>query len=211
MIDNTTRRFKEDPAEPLLLLAAGLGPGGTDQFIGEQEAAGQRQLVNSDRLPTSLRSPREEFEALGFTFGDPDPGDPMFCPATLPEGWSRQASDHNMWSYIVDTLGRRRVSIFYKAAFYDRSSFMRLDTVSVYVTDRVYHGQPIVTDEVWATHQAVAAELRNAADRAQKSLAGWEFIAQRDGASEMSTEYIAQDTAERDKYLAIAAEYDPQP
>lgn len=211
MIDNTTDRFKNNPAEALLLLAAGLTPGGTDRFIGEQEAAGQAQLVHSDRLPTDFHSPREEFEGLGFTFGDPDPGDPMFCPATLPEGWSRQASDHDMWSYLLDGLGRRRVSIFYRAAFYDRRAHMLLDSVWSYVSNRVYHAQPIITDDAWATPAAVLTELRNGARQAEKQVADWEGIAQRDGWGETSTKYIAQYTAERDKYQAIAAEYEPQP
>ncbi len=100
-------------------------PGG----IEAQEKAGQQELVQSDKLPTEiLYSSQEDFEALGFVFGEEVKGDPLFRHATLPEGWKREASDHDMWSYIVDENGVRRVSIFYKAAFYDRGAHMSLDT-----------------------------------------------------------------------------------
>ena len=32
-----------------------------------------------------------------------------------------------MWSHIVDAEGRKRVAVFYKAAFYDRRADMRLE------------------------------------------------------------------------------------
>lgn len=90
------------------------------------EAAGQQQLVNSDRLPVDTDGQDQAFIDLGFTFGEPDADDPLFRPATLPEGWTRRASDHDMWSYLVDETGTDRVSIFYKAAFYDRRAHMGL-------------------------------------------------------------------------------------
>lgn len=121
MIENTSGR------NPLLHLLGSLG--GTSPYIEGLEAAGQRQLVTSDRLPVEIKHGTDaEFTALGFTFGDPDPADPLFRPASLPEGWTRQDSDHAMWSHIVDANGRRRASIFYKAAFYDRRAFMSLET-----------------------------------------------------------------------------------
>jgi hypothetical protein len=42
----------------------------------------------------------------------------------LPEGWHIKATDHSMWSNLVDDKGRNRASIFYKAAFYDREAFL---------------------------------------------------------------------------------------
>jgi hypothetical protein len=118
-IEDTTRR---DPALHLF----GALVEGTSNYIENMEADGQRQLVNSAKLPTDFNfCTREEFEALGFTFGEVDP-DGMFQEATLPEGWERKGSDHAMWSYIVDERGFERVAIFYKAAFYDRSAHMSL-------------------------------------------------------------------------------------
>jgi len=116
-----------DPVTPYLVLAEGISDGGSGA-IEAMEKRGQTELVNSDRLPTDTGSSDEAFLALGFTFGDPDPSDPLFRPASLPPGWKRQASDHDIWSYLVDEFGRRRVAIFYKAAFYDRRAFMRIDT-----------------------------------------------------------------------------------
>lgn len=133
-------------------------------YIEGMEADGQRQLVNSDRLPTSNRrvgcDSDEAFLALGFTFGAPDPDDPLFRPATLPPGWARQASDHSMWSYIVDEHGRRRVAIFYKAAFYDRDAFMRLESVWSYAMQLLAdEAAGPVFDDTWCTREAFAAAL----------------------------------------------------
>lgn len=163
-IENTTERMKDRDAM-LGFLAEGM-IAGPDAPILAQEAAGQRQLVNSDKLPADMRpADRTEWEALGFTFGEPDPQDPMFMPATLPEGWAREGSDHAMWSYIKDPLGRRRVSIFYKAAFYDRSAHMNLTRLENYVTGCVmYDDGPLVFDEQWATREAVVAALRGERD-----------------------------------------------
>mgnify|MGYP000981072513 CR=1 FL=1 len=119
MIEGTSRR------DPLIHLAGSSSPRGFSGYIEEQEAAGQSQLVTSDRLPVRAGGD-EQYLALGFTFGNPDPDDRLFRPATLPPGWKREASDHSMWSYLVDEHGRRRVAIFYKAAFYDRDAFMNL-------------------------------------------------------------------------------------
>lgn len=116
MIENTSQRDS-------MLHLLGAMSDGPSRYIEDMEADGQRQIVNSDRLPTQInRGGVADFEALGFVFGDADRSDPMFREATLPAGWKREGSDHSMWSYIIDEQGRRRVSIFYKAAFYDRSA-----------------------------------------------------------------------------------------
>ncbi len=118
MIENTPRR------DPLLHFAMSMDS--PDRYITDMEADGQRQLVNSDLLPTDVRN-HPAFEALGFVFGDVVADDPLFRHATLPAGWKREGSDHAMWSYLVDETGSRRVAIFYKAAFYDRRAFMQLE------------------------------------------------------------------------------------
>lgn len=149
-IDNTTRRM-QDPVYRALMFDGTANPGGRPGMIEQQEADGQRQLVNSDRLPVKFNSgQQEDLEALGFTFGDPDPADPLFRPATLPPGWTRQGSDHAMWSYLLDHHGRRRVAIFYKAAWYDRDAFMSAETLWSYATAHAEEGVPLVLDK-WAT------------------------------------------------------------
>lgn len=87
-------------------------PGG----IEGQEKAGQQALVASTDMPKKLD--RTAFEAVGFTFGEDV--DELFMKATLPPGWTRAATGHSMHSDVLDARGRKRVSVFYKAAFYDR-------------------------------------------------------------------------------------------
>lgn len=97
-------------------------PGG----IEAQEAAGQATFCAKQILPKELRHvTREQLEAIGFKFGTDH--DDIFVNATLPAGWTKKASDHSMWSYLLDAKGRKRASIFYKAAFYDRSASMSMD------------------------------------------------------------------------------------
>ena len=105
-----------------IALAAMLGASG---IIEAQEAQGQRELVRSSVLPAEIAD-RASFERLGFTFGEPVPGDSLFLNATMPPGWTKEGSDHAMWSYLVDDKGRRRASVFYKAACYDRDARMGL-------------------------------------------------------------------------------------
>lgn len=176
-----------------------LATGETSAIIEGQERAGQTQLVHSTQLPTDLHSAREDFEAVGFTFGDITPHDPMFMEATLPVGWKREGSDHAMWSYIVDEHDRRRVSIFYKAAFYDRSAFMSLATVYAYLSDCMHKGVPVVTDEVWATREAVVEAALRQAKYAEEQVEFW--------SGDDHPKYVAKYTAERDKYEALAAEH----
>mgnify|MGYP001613089832 FL=1 len=202
-IENT-----QDPTSRELTGLLLLATGDADAIIGAQEKAGQRQVVHSDSLPTEIHGGTDaDFVAVGFTFGNVDPHDPLFRPATLPDGRTKQGSDHDMWSYVIDELGRRRVGIFYKAAFYDRSADMHLINLLGYVAGCVREDKPIVTDDVWATRENVAAELRNAAGQAGESVANWERIAAERGSNETSSKYIAEYTAERDKYAALADEY----
>ena len=104
-------------------------PGG----IEAQEAAGQRQLVQSSVLPKEC--PRAELEAMGIVFGADV--DDLFISVTLPVGWTKQPTDHHMWSDLLDEKGRTRAAIFYKAAFYDRRAFAQT-TRCVIVTRRWY-------------------------------------------------------------------------
>ncbi|MEU6614458.1 hypothetical protein [Streptomyces parvus] len=198
MIENTTQSMR-DPDNNLAFLASAMATGSNDAFIGAQEKAGQQQLVHSDRLPTDIQGDRQAFEALGFTFGDPDPSDPLFAPATLPDGWTRQAADHDMWSYLLDEHGRRRASIFYKAAFYDRSAFIRLDAVSSYLWDHVHNETPLITDDTWATPAAIAEACRTAIKNAQDHIDTW--------TTHNKTEYVTKYTAERDRYAAALAQH----
>jgi hypothetical protein len=76
----------------------------------------------SQELPKEC--PRDALEALGFVFGED--ADDIFVTVKFPDGWDKKATDHSMWSDLLDDKGRRRGNIFYKAAFYDRSAHMRM-------------------------------------------------------------------------------------
>lgn len=72
----------------------------------------------------------------GFRFGERV--DDIFMEARLPEGW-KKVMDEGRWLYLKDEYGRRRASITYKAAFYDRHARMSFKT---YLSTRclVYEG-----------------------------------------------------------------------
>lgn len=91
-------------------------PGG----IEAQERRGQLEQATKQTLPIDLRAKKSEFEALGFVFGKEL--DTLFQEATFPSGWSKQPTEHSMWSDILDNKGWKRGMIFYKAAFYDKSA-----------------------------------------------------------------------------------------
>lgn len=95
-------------------------PGG----IEKQEAEGQKQFVASQTLP--IKCPRDSLEKLGFKFGDLV--DDIFIAVEMPKGWSKKPTDHSMWSDLIDSKGRKRGGIFYKAAFYDRNAHASLNT-----------------------------------------------------------------------------------
>lgn len=97
-------------------------PGG----IERQEAEGQKSFVASATLPKDMMgTTREQLEAIGFKFGAD--ADDLFVNCTLPPGWTKRATDHSMWSDLLDEQGRKRGGIFYKAAFYDRNAHMSMN------------------------------------------------------------------------------------
>lgn len=109
----------ENEKDGLENFRAAVTPGG----IERQEAEGQRIFVASEVLP--IDCPQSELEALGFKFGEPV--DDLFVAVQFPDGWKKKATDHSMWSELIDPEGKVRASIFYKAAFYDRKAHMSLD------------------------------------------------------------------------------------
>lgn len=204
MIRNTTEDMN-DPLNAMLFLAEAMGPGGSDRAIENQEKRAQQELVNSDRLPTESKDANADFIALGFTLGDPDPADPLFRPAALPQGWKREASDHDMWSYIVDSLGRRRVSIFYKGAFYDRSAFMRLTSIYEYVHQCGYDGTDLITDDAWATPDAITTEALAAVKRCDEYIEM--YSDERYAADGFGKRHVAEQQVQRARFAALVAQF----
>jgi hypothetical protein len=119
-------------------------------IIENMEARGARELVASESLPTKCSQEDDDLlVSWGFEFGEPFADDPMFRPARLPPGWSKRATDHSMWAEVVDDDGHVRISIFYKAAFYDRSAHMHLNPRydMVYAESRTEHPLRQIRDE----------------------------------------------------------------
>ena len=93
------------------------------EAIIASEKAGQAAIANEAMLPVDIRGiSSNELGLLGFKFGEPV--NELFVKATLPAGWYKEGSGHDMWSYIYDDQNRQRASIFYKAAWYDMCAFM---------------------------------------------------------------------------------------
>jgi hypothetical protein len=122
-------------AQEIENVLAAATPGG----IEAQEAREQRRATGrQDRLPRYHRDPafyderakantladeaetRATAESFGFTYGKEI--DDLFVNVTFPPGWEMRADDHSMWSTLYDEQGRKRGSMFYKGAFYDRSA-----------------------------------------------------------------------------------------
>lgn len=186
-IENTAGR------DPLLHLLGGLG--GMDDYIGGMERQGQQQLVHSDRLPTEVHGGTDEdFIALGFSFGAPDAGDAMFRPATLPDGWKRQGSEHSMWSHVIDANGRKRVSIFYKAAFYDRKAYMRLNSPNSDLSELLWGDLKALPVDDWTPRELWIDLLAKEQDRLLKE-------------AEERDSYYPEGAEESRKQAAVCAEH----
>lgn len=115
--------------DPLIMLLGAMGSGGAGQAITEQEATGAAQMADPECevLPVKVQAPSEaELQALGFVLGEADPTDPdpLFRPATLPPGWTRRRTEHNLHTDLVDAAGVKRGGIFYKASRHDRCAHM---------------------------------------------------------------------------------------
>lgn len=117
------RRTDQDGPEMPVLAGLVGGPDGFTDYVTGQEAQGQQQLVRSSQLPRAGLQPRGL--ELGITVVGVGGDDPLFVDVTLPEGWRIEPTDHAMYSNLVDAEDVKRASIFYKAAFYDRSAFIR--------------------------------------------------------------------------------------
>lgn len=115
----STTKIRNTTAE---ILKHGTFFDGLPGAIEASERAGQRDLERAEQFPAKMGDSREAFERMGLVFIGPTEGDPLFLDCRLPPGWRKRGTDHAMWSDLLDDKGRKRGSIFYKAAFYDRSA-----------------------------------------------------------------------------------------
>ena len=104
-------------------------PGG----IERQEAEGQADMVRGCRLPKRLNryktdklTAEQAYERMGIKVtGEYDD---IFLNVELPDGWKLEPTEHDMWSHLKDSKGRARANVFYKAAFYDRSAHIDINS-----------------------------------------------------------------------------------
>lgn len=110
------------------------------EAIYASEARGQQEMIRSESLPSrNLRCTDADLEAMGIELGPPFDEDPLFRPALIPDGWTRDGTAHNMWSEILDERGRKRLRVFYKAAFHDRAAHVSAETRFASSTASVLH------------------------------------------------------------------------
>lgn len=110
--------------------------GGNPSAIEAQEAQGQRELTRSkqegivQQLPVKINSggknAKDEYEKMGIKVIGKTKGDDQFYDVKLPVAWNINPTDHPMWSTLFDEHGKKRATIFYKAAFYDREAFVNI-------------------------------------------------------------------------------------
>lgn len=68
---------------------------------------------------------KQQYEKMGIKIIDGY--DDLFLNVILPEGWKIKATDHSMWNELIDNENRKRISFFYKGAFYDRDAFSNFE------------------------------------------------------------------------------------
>jgi hypothetical protein len=103
--------------------------------IEAQEAHGQQELVSSSQLPRAIndygkykgKTIEDIYRKMGIKISDKQGSDNLFIDVQLPEGWKLNPTDHSMWNELLDNKGKKIASIFYKAAFYDRDSFINFE------------------------------------------------------------------------------------
>jgi hypothetical protein len=86
-----------------------------------------------------------EYEKMGIEIINE--ANDLFWNVKLPEGWEVKATDHSMWNEVRDNKGRKRMTFFYKAAFYDRDAFSNLQTR--FQLDVTHTADPEAGYEVW--------------------------------------------------------------
>ena len=92
------------------------------------ELQGQFELCRGTELPTN-GSGDLVYLHMGIEFGPVNENDPLFCTATLPDGWSIRPTDDRLWSELVDEDGMVWARIFYRASPHDRHAYIMPDPV----------------------------------------------------------------------------------
>lgn len=156
--------------DPMLTLMDALGGRNPSEALENAERAGQAALAGQGKdceLPIKHSDAWEVLERAGVKkLGDAR--DALFRRASLPAGWKIKATSHAMWSELLDDKGRKRASIFYKAAFYDRDAFMtperRYQIESFYNDDSDTFAVARVTDQGKVLFESERFELKTKED-----------------------------------------------
>ena len=106
------------------ILRDAMATGNPSKAIERQEERGQQALIQGNQLPT--KGLTEVANALGIRVIGVDDNDPLFSAVLLPHGWKIAATDHTMWSDLLDETGTKQAAIFFKAAAYDREATIHL-------------------------------------------------------------------------------------
>jgi len=115
------------PQNPLASLTYGLdaqahpeeGKSLADTAFDRSAKNQQTNMINSCEMPAKHNGKKyslENLKDMGFEFGDLTQRGEMI-EAKLPPGWEKKATDHHMWSRIIDERGSERISIFVKYQF----------------------------------------------------------------------------------------------
>ena len=146
VIDNTAQQ------DPLGFLGEAMAKGAS-AAIEASESRGQTQFVASDVLPVKwLNGDKAVLEKEGVVFGAVCEGDCLFQEVALPAGWHKEATEHSMWSELLDHKNRVRAKIFYKAACYDRGAHISLATRFTY-SGYKFEGKTVVLDGEEIIHE----------------------------------------------------------
>lgn len=107
--------------KPADFLGTALALGGTSEAIKLQESLGAGDVRHTDRFPLKRNGVTDaQLRELGFVLGEKI--DDLFQSVQLPPRWTKTGAG-DLWTYVLDEHKRKRFSIFYKAAFYDRDAF----------------------------------------------------------------------------------------
>jgi hypothetical protein len=171
-------------------LLAASSPGGIEQ----QEAEGQTSFVASTHMPIKINAgPRcggeKVYTDMGIKVLGIDPNDQLFFNVVLPDGWQKKPTGHSMWNDLLDNLGRKRGSIFFKAAFYDYEAFfnqdcrfyIRVEPTDAYKSEISYEERealPIIgrvyDGDTQIVFETVPAQRENAKTREERTAEYWD-------------------------------------
>lgn len=125
--DTKHRRMHDNRESDELYIFGEALCGRREGSVERTEAAGQVEFVNSTQLPCQgCFKHAQALEAMGIKLGERAAANSLFRDAILPPGWVKRATDHPLWSEVIDDKGEVRLNIFYKAAFYDRHAFINV-------------------------------------------------------------------------------------